>query len=324
MSPPASTSAFLQSIMPAPVRSRSSLTICAVTCIFEAPSSSGRYRAPDALDGANGGSFFRGASSTRPSPRDAVPRAPPPDVGGFAAGRPSGSSAAARERSPLRSRLRGRRGALGGLSRRRGHQLAFAAFGDHLLLEALGAVEIGVGDLRREQPDRRGSRRRCPGSRSRSARGRSWCRRSRSPGCRACWPRRPRSYSFFGSTTNSASGSASMSRMPSRLRDMRSRSRSRRRRSFLVRSVSSSPSRDSMLLELLDRRCEGDEVGQRAAEPAVGDEELAAAPGLLGDRRPGPAAWCRRTGSACRRRRARARTRPRPRTARGVFCRSMM
>src|SRR6185295_1624288 len=38
------------------------------------------------------------------------------------------------------------------------------------------------------------------------------------------------------------------------------------------------------LLEPLDRSAQGDEVGQRAAQPAIGDVELAAAAGLLGDR----------------------------------------
>ena len=78
------------------------------------------------------------------------------------------------------------------------------------------------------------------------------------------------------------------------------------------------------LLEVAQPVADRDEVGQRAAEPAPVDVELAGALGLAARRPPGPASWCRRRGSGRRGRSGRRRSRA-PASSSGTVCwRSMM
>ena len=76
----------------------------------------------------------------------------------------------------------------------------------------------------RQSASRRGWRRRCRGSRSRSRRGRSWCPRYATIGMPRMRASVTAMCSLRGSTTNSAPGSFFISRMPPRLASSFSRS----------------------------------------------------------------------------------------------------
>ena len=104
-------------------------------------------------------------------------------------------------------------------------------------------------------------------------------------------------------STNSTSGSASMSLMPPRLRSSLSRSRRRPCASLavLLERAGRQSSHRSSSRRLIEPR-HGLEVREHAAEPAMADVRHAAARWLPADRLRAPSAWCRRT-APCRRRR---------------------
>ena len=169
----------------------------------------------------------------------------------------------------------------------------------------------------------RGWRRRCPGSGSRSAPDRSWCRRWRSTGMPSLFASETAMYSFLGSTTKSASGSSSMSRMPSRFFAIFSRSRSMRSRSFLVSGLFSSPRRPSISFRRwIEVRRVTKLVSVPPSQRLVTRTRRRAAP--LRRSPPGPAAWCRRTGCACPRRPGYCTNSATWLNSLSVFCRSMM
>src|ERR1700674_4690194 len=145
MSPLASVSAALQSIIGAPVRSRSCLTICAVTSMLALSSLLCSNRADKRKGQIDAGSTDLFA--TRPTAR----RRPAPDR--VACRRLLGRSRHAARRGRVLVEDRHRRTAAGP-SRTAGAARAAVLLPRHgVLFELAGALDVGVGDARREQPD---------------------------------------------------------------------------------------------------------------------------------------------------------------------------
>ena len=229
-SPSASSSAFLQSIMPAPVRSRSFLTSAAVKFAIVVTLS---------CSVVHGWLADASGAAALPSAQPDVP------VGRGSAASACAASAARRQRQPrpqprprasatasARPRRRPRRpasaavsaGASAPASSSRSHSASGSSTATSPSVVGAGAAGAGhealgdgVGDDAGEQARRSGSRRRCPGSGSRPRRGRSWCRGSRRPGCRACAPRRRRCAPSWCRRSRRALGTFVMSRIPPRV-----------------------------------------------------------------------------------------------------------
>src|SRR5579864_7067518 len=142
MSPRASASIVLQSIIGAPVRSRSCLTICAVTSML-------------VLSLARTTQTKEKVRSTRVRLTSSQ-RAPPP-IGGrrpiWVACRSGGGRAAGATRAAGRSRRATRRRRVLVEHRQAAAGAAVLLPRHRLLLELAGALDVGVGDARREQPD---------------------------------------------------------------------------------------------------------------------------------------------------------------------------
>ena len=232
MLPAASDSAALQSIMPAPVRSRSSLTICAVISIASL------------LLSMRAGEVVAGPEHARSSVRcPAVHRADARTRSQLRRGRRR-----TRQASPAR-RLRARRSRRRRAARSARLPALVLVFEDLLPLgDAARSFVVRLGQPLRDEPD--GADRVVVAGDDvvDQLRIASWCRRSRSPGCRACWPRRRRCTRSSGRPRRARRAGASMSRMPSRLRVILARSRSSRRRSFFDSMLSLSSSLPSTSL----------------------------------------------------------------------------
>ena len=183
-SPPASSRAFLQSIIPAPVFSRSALTARrGSSCSRGLSLSRGRRAAPGRRRPRGGGA---GSAAARPRPGGAsaaAASAGAASAGGLDRGSAAGAGAAsgagaARPRRPARARPRGPRRALGGAAPRRrprprrrglggGRLLGGSAprrLARRLRMAACPGPRAPRRRARGDQVARRGSRRRCPGS----------------------------------------------------------------------------------------------------------------------------------------------------------------
>src|SRR5579863_6106732 len=159
------TNTALQSIIGAPVRSRSCLTICAVTSMSRSLLDC-RGRPPDhalavTTEEKRKGQIDAGSTdlfATRPAAR----RRPAPDMVAcrrLRRGRAAHSTGATRAARPARCRS-GRRAARCRVLVERRRAAGRAAAGaavlllrHHLLGEPPGALDVGVGNPRREQPD---------------------------------------------------------------------------------------------------------------------------------------------------------------------------
>ena len=142
---------------------------------------------------------------------------------------------------------------------------------------------------------------------------------------RACAPRSPRCARGAGSITKIAGGHAV--HVLDAAEELLERSRSRSSMSgFLLGQLLEGAVFDHALerAQALDAALDGAEVGERAAEPAVGDEELPERDAPLPGRCPAPDAWCRRTARGRRGRRPRPRSRSARLKRRAVWSRSMM
>ena len=192
-SPSASSSAFLQSIIPAPVASRSFFTSAALTAIVVTRFRRARDSLGSSASGARVGSCGGCGGSVVGSGGG---------CGSGSAAGPRSAAAAAGAAAPRAARAPSRRAA----RRRRAGRAPASRRSRPLPARAISPSATASAIDAGQQSRPNGSRRRCPGSGSRRRRGRSWCRGSRRPGCPACGPRATAMCSFLVSTTQTALG----------------------------------------------------------------------------------------------------------------------